>query len=98
MGSAGAYLVGPHPEARQCVGAERGADSDVGGVAAARDQYPADARRVVAGVERVPAAVEEDLEPRGEIHWTIWRRHSHVAEVARRGARGGIHAPAAGKR
>ena len=36
--STGAYFVGPYPEARQCVGAERTADRDVGGVAAARDQ------------------------------------------------------------
>jgi hypothetical protein len=36
----GGYLVGPYPEARQCVGAERVAERDVGGVAATCDQHP----------------------------------------------------------
>jgi hypothetical protein len=66
--SAGAHLVGPYPEARQRIWTERGADCDVAGITAARDQHPADSRRVVAGVERVPPAFEEGLEPGGEVH------------------------------
>src|SRR5215831_8113859 len=60
------HLVGAHDEALEGVGAERGADGDVGGVAAARHDDAADARHVVAGVERVPAAAEIDLEPGAE--------------------------------
>src|SRR5271157_1065091 len=52
--STGGYLVGPYPEARQCVGAERVAERDVGGVAATRDQHPANTWRVVARVEDMP--------------------------------------------
>src|SRR5688572_65808 len=91
----GTHLVGPYPEARQIIGAERGADRDVGSVAAARDQHPADARRVVAGVESVPMAAEEGLEPRSEIHRT-GRRHADVTQVTGAVARRDVHAPAEG--
>src|SRR5262245_66302905 len=60
-------LVGAHDEALERVGAERGADRHVGGVAAARHDDAADARHVVAGIEGVPAAAEIDLEPGTEI-------------------------------
>src|SRR6185312_16877720 len=56
--STGGYLVGPYPEAGQCGGTEGVAEGDVGCVAAARDQDPADARRVVARVEGVPLPAE----------------------------------------
>ena len=59
----GGYLVGPYPEARQCGGTEGVAERDVGGVAATRDQHPADARGVVARVEGMPLPAEEHLEP-----------------------------------
>ena len=76
--STGAYFVGPYPEARQCVGAERTADRDVGSVAAARDQHSADARRIVARVEGMPTAAEEGLEPRSEVHRAMRRRYTDV--------------------
>ena len=68
LDSTGGYLVGPYPEARQCGGTEGVAERDVGGVAATRDQDPADALRVVAGVEGMPLPAEEHLEPGREIH------------------------------
>ena len=88
--------VRPHPEARQCGGAESGADRDVGCVAAPGNEYPPDARRVVAGVEGVPMAVEKCLEPGREIHRSVRRRHTDVAEVAGAVARRDVHAPAEG--
>ena len=48
-----------YPEAAQIVGPEGAADCGIGGIAAARDQHPADTRHVDARVERVPAAAEE---------------------------------------
>src|SRR5450631_5779 len=71
--SPGENLVRPNPETRQCVGAERTADRDVRRVAAARYEYPADARKIIARVEGVPMAVEEGLEPGSEIRLAVWR-------------------------
>ena len=76
-------LLGDHLEARERARAERGHDRDVGGIAPARHQDAADARRVVAGVERVPAAAEIDFEPGAEIH----RRHRRAARRCRRDSR-----------
>src|SRR4051794_35484501 len=92
----GGYLVGPYSEARQCVGTERVAERDVGGVAATRDQHPADARRVVARVEGMPLPAEEHLEPGSEIHRIVHRRHTDVTEVSRAVARRDVHAATEG--
>ena len=46
------------------------------------------------GVERVPATVEPRVEPAGEVHRTVRRRHADVAEIARAVARRDVHAPA----
>src|SRR5438552_3812072 len=94
--STGAHLVGPYPEARQRVGTEGAADRDVGSVAAARDQDPADARSVVARVENVPMPAEERLEPGSEVHGAVWRRHPDIAQVAGAVACRDVHAPAEG--
>ena len=51
-----------HDEALERVGAEGGADRDIGSIAAACHHDAADARRVVAGIEGVPAAAEIDPE------------------------------------
>src|SRR4249920_2211918 len=88
------HLVGPDLEARQRVEAERVAERDVGRIAATRDEDTPDARDVVARVERVPATVQVRLEPRGEIHRAVRRRHPDVAQIARAIARGNVHAPA----
>src|SRR5947207_7384930 len=75
------YFVGPDLEARQGVGAERAADCNVGSVAASCYEHPADARRVVSSVERMPMAIEKDLEPGGEVHRAMRRRPADVAQV-----------------
>jgi Putative zinc-binding metallo-peptidase len=98
LDSTGGYFVGPYSEARQCVGAERVAECDVGGVAATRDQYPADARGVVARVEGMPLPAEEHLEPGREIHRIVHWRHTDVAEVPGAVARGDVHAATEGNR
>jgi hypothetical protein len=72
-------LYGDHFEARECAWAERGHDRDVGGIAPACHQDAADARLIVAGIERVPAAAEIDFEPGAEIHRRIVGRHADVA-------------------
>jgi hypothetical protein len=50
-------------------------DRDVGGIAPAGHQDATDARLVVAGIERVPAAAEIDFEPGAEVHRRIVGRH-----------------------
>src|SRR5882724_4469422 len=57
-------------------------ERDVDGVAATADDYAADAATVVARVERVPFAVEIDLEPRREVHRLDGRRNVDVRDVA----------------
>src|SRR4029453_227479 len=91
-----AHLIRPYLEAPQRVGAEGVGDGNVGGVAAASDQDAADAGHVVARVERVPASAEIGLEPAGEIHRAIGRRHADVAEIAGAIARRNVHAAAEG--
>ena len=76
--------------------AEAGRERHVGGVAAGRHQDAADPRRVVAGVEGVPAAAEVDLEPGAEVHRVGLRRDADVAEVA--GAVAGRDVQAAAER
>lgn len=53
----------------------------VGRVTTARDDDPAYWRRVVARIERVPCAVQEDLHPGAEIHG-INDRDADVTEMA----------------
>src|ERR1700748_3781456 len=92
--SGGRDLVGDHVEALERVLAERHRDRHVAGVAAARHHDAADARRVVARVEGVPAVAEEDLEPGAEVHRIGHGRHADVAEVAGAVARRDVHAAA----
>src|SRR4029434_2401324 len=91
-----AHLVGPNLETIQGIGTEGAADGDVGGVAAAGDQHASDARGIVAGVEGVPMAVKVGLEPGGEIHRAIGRRHADVAQVAGAVTCGDVHAATEG--
>lgn len=88
------YLIGPNPEAAQGVGSECTADRDVGCIATARDQDPADARSVIARVECVPAAAKEYLEPSREIPDAVGRWHSDVAQVAGTVTRRDVHTAA----
>jgi MFS family permease len=87
-------LVGVHGEALEQVRAESGAERHVGGVAPARHHDAADAGNVVAGIERVPAAAEIDLEPGAEIHRLGLGRNADVAEIAGAIARRDVHAAA----
>ena len=66
----------------------------VGGVAAGAHQDAADARHVVARIERVPLAGQIDLEPAGEIHRRGIAGHADVAEIAGAIARRDVHAAA----
>src|SRR5262249_58493767 len=68
----------------------------VGRIASSRNQDASDARRIVSGVERVPAAAEIGLEPGAEIHRIGFLRNADVAEISGAIARGHIHAAAEG--
>ena len=76
--------------------AERGDERDVDRVATAPDDDAADARRVVARVERVPAAVEVGLEPGREVHRLGGRRRLDVRDVAEHVAGRDVQRPAEG--
>lgn len=65
----------------------------VGRVAAARNNDPADPRDVVARIEGVPFAIEEDLHPCAEIH-RIDDGDANVAEVTVDVASGDVEASA----
>ena len=69
-----AHFVGPDRESIQPAGAEGGQERHVGGVVAIRHQHPADARRVVARIEGVPAPAQVRLQP---IYQTIRHRQSN---------------------
>src|SRR5204863_7904140 len=75
-------LVGPHSEAVERVQSERGADGYVGGVAPTCDEYAANARSVVAGIEHVPLTTEKGLEPARKVHRTWLGRDADIAQVA----------------
>ena len=60
------------------------------------DQHAADSRDVIARIEGVPPSAKIGLEPAGEIHRAIGRRHADVAKVAGAIARRNIHAAAEG--
>ena len=60
----------------------------IGSVAAGGNQASANPAAVVAGVERVPAAAQPNLEPGAEVHRVGHRRHADVTKVAGAVARG----------
>jgi hypothetical protein len=49
-------LVRINFEADECVRTERAVDGGIGSIATARDQYPPDARNIIAGIEGMPSA------------------------------------------
>ena len=91
-------FVGPDLETGERVGPERVADRHIGRIASARDEHAADPRDVVPRVERMPAAADVGLEPRGKIHRPIRRRDPDVAEVAGAIPGRNVHAAAEGDR
>ena len=87
-------LVGPYrhaPEARRSV---RGHHGDVERVSPAADHHSADARHVVARVERPPPVPEVGLEPRAEVHRLVRRGNADVGEIAEHVAGRNVEAPA----
>src|SRR5262249_9539295 len=89
-------LVRPDLEVDQRVRAEGERDRYVGRVAALGNQHAANSRYVVARIKSVPMPAEISLEPGGEVHWAIRRRHADFAEVAGAIARRNVHAAAEG--
>ena len=69
-------------EAEQLRAAEGSCYGAVGGVAASGHQNAADARDVVAGVERPPAVAKIHFEPGAEIHRAGSDDDANVAEIA----------------
>lgn len=65
---------------RQVRLAERSGDRDIGCVAAGCHQYAADARLIVAGIERPPLSVEPRLEPCAEVHG-VPQRNADIAQI-----------------
>src|SRR4051812_40540237 len=74
-------LIGVDMEAGETRGAESGGERGIGRVAAAGHEDPADARAIVARIERVPVIAEIDFEPGREIHRRIDRRDADIAEI-----------------
>ena len=64
-------------------------------VTAARDDDPADARNIVARIEGVPLAFQENFDPGAEIH-RVDDGHADVAEMAVDIARGDVEAATEG--
>ena len=69
-------------------------DRDVGGVSAARNHDAPNAGHIVPGIECVPSAIQEDLEPGAKIHWRRILRYTNIAGIARAIARRDVHATA----
>src|ERR1700722_13236008 len=81
-------------EADECVRTERAADGGIGRIATARNQYPPDARDIIAGIEGVPSASQIRLEPAGKVHRSIGRRDADVGQIAGTIARRNVHTAA----
>src|SRR3984957_1074211 len=93
-GSSFCDLVGPNPEADQCVRSKSLGNRNVRGITALGDQDAADPRNVVARIERVPAAAEIGLEPAGKTPRGPRQRHADLAEIAGAISRWNVHAAA----
>ena len=76
---------------------ERSYERNIGRVASARDDDSADARDIVARVERVPLAFQENFDPGAEVHG-VDDGHADVAEMAVDVARGNVEAATEGQR
>src|SRR5471030_1283636 len=85
------FLFANHIEFEQFGGAEGIADRNIGGIAASRHQHAAHSRNVVARIESLPGSADKRLEPRGEIHCRVGRRHTGVADIPRAIAGRNVH-------
>ena len=91
----GLLLVGPHLEQSSAVCGPKLCSSGTSVASRPRAMTTRPMRGMLwRGVERVPFAVEEDLEPGGEIHRRRIGRHADVAEIAVHVARRNVHAAA----
>src|SRR4051812_49935244 len=90
-------LVGPDLEAREPIGAERGADRHIGGIASARDEDAADARRVVAGGDPVALPARGNLRPTRGMPPRPAPRPPQVAPGTPAGARPDVHSAGQGQ-
>src|SRR5580692_5756648 len=75
------HFITDHLEALEPRLAERSRDRDVRGIAPRGHQYPANARRVMAGIASPPAVFQKHFEPGAEIHGTRYRWNPNVAKV-----------------
>ena len=91
-------FLGHHRKSEKPVRTERRAGSNVRRVASSGDQHAADAGSVVARIERVPGAAEENFEPGREVHWRRVWRHPDIPQTARAVPRRDVHAAAEGNR
>src|SRR5579863_468135 len=72
-------FVGKDLKAFERIGAEGRDDGDIRGVAPSRYEDAPNARHVIARIERIPSTAYIHIEPRGQIHHSVWRRHSDIA-------------------
>ena len=90
-------FVGPDAKRIQQMRSERSYERNIGRVTPARDDDPADPWNIVARIEGVPLAFQEDFDPGTEIH-RIDDRRADVAEMAIDVARGNVEATTEGQR
>src|ERR1700736_2396437 len=77
---------------------EHHGNGDVARVASASDQHAPNAAAVMPRIERMPVSAKIRFEPGAEVHWIGISRNANIAQIARRIARGNIHAAAQGNR
>jgi len=93
--ASGSYkFISPHLEADELARSENMNNRNIRRIAALSDQDTADARRVVACIEGVPATAKVGIEPTCKVAGRMRRRNSDVAEIAGAVARWNVHAAA----
>ncbi len=61
---------------------KRAQHRNVGGITSDSDWNASDPPAIMARIERIPAAIEVDIEPSVEIHWCRIGRHTDVTHVS----------------
>src|SRR5271166_4218244 len=89
-------FLGPYREALERVRTKGRSDRDVGRIATAGEQHPADARNVVARIKGIPLAAEIGFEPGCEIHRRVHGRHADIAQITGAISRRNVHAATEG--
>ena len=83
-------FVTHHGEPVKPGSAERRRKGDIGGIPSRCHQYPANTRRVIAGIEGPPTVAQVDFKPCAEIHGQH-QRDANVAEIPRGISGGNMH-------